>query len=189
MRAPVENATLRISKSFAKPIRSQIPAIGSFSQIRPQQPGPLRQARLGPKPRNFRPIHPRPCQGQIRMNSQHTQTVFKPLVIKLDSPDREVSEVSTQSAQGCSEGAGRHYNPKIMPDVTLPSGISITRTPSRSVDDLSADKTNVATLNSLARALVCLGETEGVKRLVTYQLSESQVQGLRTLGLNEHERI
>jgi len=188
-RAPVKTAPLRI-RSFSKPTRNQIPAIGSFSQVRPRQPGPLRQVRLlGPRPRYFRPIQPRPCQSQIRMNSQHTQTVFKPLVIKLDSPVREVSEVATQSAQGCSEGVSRNYSPKIMPDVTLPSGISITRTPSRSVEDLGAEKTNVATLKSLARALVCLGEPQGVKRLVTYQLSESQVQGLRVLGLNEHERI
>jgi len=188
MSAPVKTAPLRI-KSFAKPTRNQIPAIGSFSQVRPRQPVPLIQQRLiGPRPRYFRPIQPRPCQGQIIMNSQHTQTVFKPLVIKLDSPDREVSEVATHSAQGCSEGVGRHNNPKIIPDVTLPSGISITRTPSRSVDDLSADKSNVATLKSLARALGCLGETQGVKRLVTFQLSESQVEGLRILGLNEHER-
>ena len=76
-----------------------------------------------------------------------------------------------------------------MPDVTLLSGIKITRTPSRSEEDHSVDKTNVATLKSLARALECLGETQGVKRLVTYHLSEPQVQGLRILGLNEHERI
>ena len=190
MRAPVKTAPLRI-RSFPKPTRKQVvPAIGSFSQVRPRQPGQLRQARLlGPKPRYFRPIQPRPCQSQIRMNSQYTQTVFKPLVIKLDSPDRKVSEVVTHSAKGCSEGAGRHYNPKIMPDVTLLSGIKITRTPSRSEEDHSVDKTNVATLKSLARALECLGETQGVKRLVTYHLSEPQVQGLRILGLNEHERI
>ena len=35
MRAPVKTAPLRI-RSFSKPTRNQIPALGSFSQVRPR---------------------------------------------------------------------------------------------------------------------------------------------------------
>lgn len=184
MRAPVMTAPLRL-RSFEKPTRNQTPAIGSFSQVIPRQPGPLRQAWLvGPRPRYLRPIQPRPCQSLIRMNSQHTQTVFEPLVIKLDSPDSEVKVMATPSGHGCSDGDGRSFNPNALSGVTLPASISITRTV-----DISADKTPAATMKSLAKALMCLGETEGEKRLVTFNLTESQVEGLRTLGLSEHKRM
>ena len=42
-----------------------------------------------------------------------------------------------------------------------------------------------SSIPSLAKALIQLGEVDGRTRLVQYQLTESQVRGLHTLGLRE----
>ena len=101
-----------------------------------------------------------------------------------DSPNREDAVMCTPSSRGSSEGAGLSSIPNAMPDLILPPGISITRTP-RSAVNLNTDHVPAAALSSLARALACLGDTQDGKRPVTFELTESQVEGLRTLGLYE----
>ena len=72
------------------------------------------------------------------------------------------------------------------PDIVLPASISITRTrrtPTHSTDSGNNIASNLASL--AARALVKVGDSEGQKCLVLYEITESQIQGLRDLGLSE----
>lgn len=70
-----------------------------------------------------------------------------------------------------------------IPDLVLPPGISITRNPpAHSIDTGSISASN---LTSLARALVMVGDNVGKKCRVLYEITESQIQGLRNLGLSE----
>lgn len=164
-------------------------------------------------PRQLGPIRPRPSQSQPRMisHSQYRPTVSglepgqsvgksrvpkqyslsapnpnnaEPLLVQLNFPNREDAVMCTPSSRGSSEGAGLSSIPNAMPDLILPPGISITRTP-RSAVNLNTDHVPAAALSSLARALACLGDTQDGKRPVTFELTESQVEGLRTLGLYE----
>ena len=57
----------------------------------------------------------------------------------------------------------------------LPPNISTTRTPS--------SNKRVTPLTCLGRALEKMGETEGSRRLVKFELTESQIQGLQALGI------
>ena len=61
-----------------------------------------------------------------------------------------------------------------------PPGLSITRAPSTGIDESAS-----TSLTSLANALLQLGEVQGRTRLVQFQLSESQVKALQTLGVRE----
>lgn len=73
-----------------------------------------------------------------------------------------------------------------IPDIVLPPGISITRNPpAHSTDTGNLSASNLA---SLARALVKVGDTVGKKCLVQYEITESQIQGLRDLGISEIRR-
>ena len=101
------------------------------------------------------------------------QPVAPPLVVELDTDtssqdDHAVAPIITTTP---------------LPNIVLPPSISITRQPQA----CSTDTDNISTTNitSLARALVKVGDTEGRKCLVLYELTEIQIQGLRGLGLNE----
>ena len=76
-----------------------------------------------------------------------------------------------------------------MPDLVrpLPPNISITRTSSThsSNKTSNSDLIDPALLTNMAKALEKIGKTEGSKRLAKFELSESQVQGLRALGILE----
>jgi len=106
-----------------------------------------------------------------------SQPVAHPPVVELDldnSPQYKHAFAST--------------NTSIMsiPDVVLPSGISITRRPpAHSTDMGNKSASNLASL--AARALVRVGDSEGQKCLVLYEITESQIQGLRDLGLRERK--
>jgi len=100
------------------------------------------------------------------------QPVDPPLVIELDTDtshqhDHTVAPITTTP----------------IPNLVLPPSISITRTPQA----YRTDSDNISTTNitSFARALVKLGDTEGKKCLVLYEITESQIEGLRDLGLKE----
>jgi len=101
------------------------------------------------------------------------QPVAHPPVVELDlenSPQYKHASTNTSTMS--------------IPDIALPSGISITRRPpAHSTDMGNNSASNLASL--AARALVRVGDSEGQKCLVLYEITESQIQGLRDLGLSE----
>ena len=108
---------------------------------------------------------------------QH-QPVRQPLVVELDtepsSPQQDDPAVAPMVSSNMS-----------IPD--LP-GISITRNPRASSTDTDTNS-DATHLTSLARALVKVGDTGGERYLVLYEITETQIQGLRDLGLRERSRI
>lgn len=70
-----------------------------------------------------------------------------------------------------------------IPDLELPPSISITRHPPAHSTDTG--RVSASNLTSLARVLARVGDTVGKKCLVLYEITESQIQGLRDLGLSE----
>lgn len=114
-----------------------------------------------------------------------------PPVIELDtspSPPTADTFVEKLSTKGCSIVSVPGYRSS-MPDLVrpLPPNISITRTSSThsSNKTSNSDLIDPALLTNMAKALEKIGKTEGSKRLAKFELSESQVQGLRALGILE----
>ena len=99
------------------------------------------------------------------------KSLRQPLVVELDSdlssPQHDHHAVAPINLSTMS-----------MPDLVLPPGISIIRNPHVSGTD--ADTVSDAThLTSLAKALVKVGDTGGKRYLALYEVTESQIQGLR----------
>jgi len=179
---------------------------GHFASGHPKHlaPGAPRPARL---PRMLRPSPPARCR-QIRpripgysglMSQPHTPTVSpisnprmnhgllstNPLQRNLCTPEPHpvapplVVELDTDSSPQHDHAVA--VAPIIttpIPNIVLPPSISITRQP-------QAYNSATDNITSLGRALVKVGDAEGKKCLVLYELTETQIQGLRGLGLNE----
>jgi len=147
-------------------IRPRIPEhSGIMSQFHTPTASPVSRPRMNPGLSSTRPL-------QRAILTHEPQPVNPPLVIELDtdtSPqhDHTVAPITTTPN----------------PNLVLPPSIRITRQPQA----YSTDTDNISTINitSLARALVKVGDTEGKKCLVLYEITESQIQGLRDLGLKE----
>merc|ERR1719233_2647706 len=105
--------------------------------------------------------------------SPEPQPVAPPLVVELDT---ETSPQDDNAVAHIVTTAPLH-------NLVLPPSISITRQPQACKTDI--DNISTSNITSLARALVKVGDTEGRKCLVLYELTEAQIQGLRGLGLNE----
>merc|ERR1719233_57250 len=112
---------------------------------------------------------------QRTLYTPEPQPVAPPLVVELD----------TDSSPLHDHAVATDITTTPLPNFVLPPSISITIT--RQPQACKTDIDNISTTNitSLARALVKVGDTEGKKCLVLYELTESQIQGLRSLGLNE----
>ena len=126
--------------------------------------------------------------GGINLNSttsHHLGSTIKyhPPVIQLDtSPPRADHVAAKLTSLGCSlVSVPVPGHSSSIPDLVrpLPPSISITRTPSSN----RTDQTPPAPLTSLARALGKMAETEGSRRIVKFELTESQIQGLKALGI------
>merc|ERR1719369_2539382 len=176
--------------------------------LAPDAPRPARLLRmLRPSPpARFRQMRPRVPGNSDIMFQSRTPTVSpisRPRIIHgLSSTPPLRSAISTPGPQPVAPPLvvnldkhtfPQHVNavaPRIItttttpiPNLVLPPNVSITRTPRT----YSTDTDNISTTNitSLARALVKVGDTEGNKCLVLYELTESQIQGLGDLGLKE----
>ena len=106
---------------------------------------------------------------------------YKPLLVELDaspSPPPTDSVVTRLTSLGLSVATVEKVPPHTKQGWVLPPGLSVTRAP-------STDEGTSASIPDLARALLQLGEVDGRKRMVQYQLTEGQVRGLITLGLRE----
>lgn len=104
------------------------------------------------------------------------------------SPSHDDLIIEKVSSLGCSIVFQPPPTPNqvSLPNLGLPPGITITRTPRTSMlDGVNHAQEATVSLCNVARALKMLGNTEGRKRLVQYELSDSQVQGLRKLGIFE----
>ena len=132
----------------------------------------------------LRTITPRTPHCRIVTNQQNDA---RPPVIDLgDSPPHDDKLFSL----GCPPvfQPPSFPSPVTMPDLGLPPGISITRTPRSSMlHGVNYAQEASVSLRDVGRALEMLGNNnnEGRKRLVHYELSDSQVQGLRKLGIFE----
>jgi len=155
-----------LPSSRFRQIRPRIPGYsGTMSQPHTPTVSPVSRPRMNHGLSSTRPL-------QRGLLTHEPQPVDPPLVIELDtdtSPqhDHTVAPITTTP----------------IPNLVLPPSISITRTPQA----YRTDSDNISTTNitSFARALVKLGDTEGKKCLVLYEITESQIEGLRDLGLKE----
>jgi len=109
-----------------------------------------------------------------------TQPVDPPLLVELDTDTTTPHDDHTVALAPITT---TNTTTTHIPNLVLPPSISITRNPKAN----STDTDNISTTNitNLARALVKLGYSEGKKCLVLYEITESQIQGLRDLGLKE----
>merc|ERR1719209_1107565 len=148
-------------------MRPRIPGCsGTMSQPYTPTVSPVSRPRMNHGLLNTNPL-------QRALYAPEPQPVAPPLVVELDtdtSPqdDHAVAPVITTTP---------------LPNLVLPPSISIARQPQACKTDI--DSISTSNITSLARALVKVGDTEGRKCLVLYEITESQIQGLRILGLRE----
>jgi len=181
---------------------------GTRPPIRPSGPRMLRPARPNLPPRyaayrpsqavtrpglitggsrlpNIRPSNPIKYRS---LSAPQYSSQYNPPVIELDvSPPRSadlVSQPPTNSVINKLTSMGLSVAMEKVPTAkhgwVLPPGLSVTRTPSSTVEEDPS-----TTLPSLAKALLQLGEVQGSKRLVQFKLTESQVSALQALGVRE----
>merc|ERR1712013_73742 len=151
-------------------------------QIRPRLPEHLAFKSQQCTPSMQSPFfRPRMSAGLSSTRPMQHQPVGQPLVVDLDTE-------SSSPQQGDHAVAPLDTSIVAIPNRVLPPGISITRNPPASSADTDtiSDTTH---LTSLARALAKVGDTGGERYLVLHELTESQIQGLRDLGLRERSRI
>ena len=127
---------------------------------------------VGPRPRIVRPFAP------IKQRSLSTPQYNPPVVELDDSPPPHTDSVVTRLTSMGLSVATVEKVPPTKHGWVLPPGLSVTRAPNE-------DQGPSSSIPSLAKALIQLGEEDGRTRLVQYQLTESQVRGLHTLGLRE----
>jgi len=154
---PSKVRTLRPTQKQGRPVLARYPGI--MSQHRLGAP-PVPGLHTGGNNPNTTSHH----QGRTNKKSN-------PPLIQLDtSPPRADDVAARLTSLGCSIVSS-------MPGMVrpLPPNISTTRTPS--------SNKRVTPLTCLARALEKMGETEGSRRLVKFELTESQIQGLQALGI------
>lgn len=191
-----------------RPGQARQPTPGTRPPVRPSGPRMLRPVRpsLPPKYAAYRPSQAVTRSGLITggsrlpnirssnpikhrsLSTPQYSSQYNPPVIELDvSPPRSAdllahphttSVVNKLTSMGLS--VAMEKVPTTKHGWVLPPGLSVTRTPSSTgEEDLSTS------LPILAKALLQLGEVHGSKRLVQFQLTDSQVSALQALGVRE----
>jgi len=167
-----------------RPIRPSLPA--KYAAYRPGQavtrPGLITGGPRMPNVRTSNPIKHR------SLSTPQYSSQYNPPVIELDAsppssadlvshtPDNSV--IDRLTSMGLS--VAMEKVPTANHGWVLPPGLSVTRTPSSTLEG-----NQCLSLPILAKALLKLGEVNGSKRLVQFKLTESQVSALQALGVRE----